>query len=140
MFCRRGQQAHFSFASEMWQVRCRVHRGVNNWKRPVLDCQLQTARIKPLLKKPTLKTTDIQNYRPISLLSFLSKTLERAVANQLSSYLSSNNLLDPHQSSFKKAQSTKTALLAVTEALCMPEPHRSHRFSFSSTCPQHLTR
>ena len=59
----------------------------------------KTARIKPLLKKPTLDTPDIQNYRPVSLHSFLSKTLDRAIANQLSSYLSYDNLLDPHQSS-----------------------------------------
>ena len=74
-------------------------------------------RIKPLLKKPTLDTTDIQNYRPVSHLSILSKTLERAIANQLSSYVSFINLLDPHQSGFKKAHSTETALLTVTESL-----------------------
>uniref|UniRef100_A0A8C5D126 Reverse transcriptase domain-containing protein n=1 Tax=Gadus morhua TaxID=8049 RepID=A0A8C5D126_GADMO len=83
----------------------------------IVPASLKTARIKPLLKKTTLNTTDIQDYRPVSLLSFPSKTLERAVANQLSSYLSSNNLLDPHQSGFKKAHSTETALLAVTESL-----------------------
>ena len=56
------------------------------------------------------------SYRP-SLISFLSKTLERVVSNQLSLHLSQNNLLDPNQSGFKKAHSTETALLAVTEAL-----------------------
>jgi len=79
---------------------------------------VKTARIKPLLKKPTLDTTDIRNYRLVSLLSFLSKTLERAVSTQLSSYLSQNNLLDPHQSGFKAAHSTKMDLLALTESLC----------------------
>ena len=44
----------------------------------------QTGRIKSLLKKLTLDTIDIQNYRPVSLLSFLSKTMERAISNQLS--------------------------------------------------------
>ena len=70
--------------------------------------------VKPLLKKPTVDTA--LNYRPVSLLSFLSKTLEHAISNQLSSYLS-HNLLDPHQSGFKAAHSTETALLAVTESL-----------------------
>ena len=105
----------------------------------IVPASFKTARIKPLLKKTTLNTTEIQNYRPVSLLSFLSKTLERAIANQMSSYLSSNNLLDPHQSGFKKAHSTETALLAVSPSV-LPEPRPSLRFSFSSTCPQHLTR
>ena len=33
------------------------------------------ARVAPLLKKPTLDPSDVNNYRPVSLLSFLSKTL-----------------------------------------------------------------
>ena len=78
---------------------------------------LKSARVTPLLKKPTLDPSDVKNYRPVSLLSFLSKTLERVVSNQLSLHLSQNNLLDPNQSGFKKAHSTETALLAVTEAL-----------------------
>ena len=77
----------------------------------------KTARVKPLLKKPTLDTINLRNYRPVSLRSFLSKTLERAVSSQLSSSLSQNNLLDPHQSGFKATHSTETALLTVTESL-----------------------
>ncbi|KAJ8016190.1 hypothetical protein DPEC_G00004620 [Dallia pectoralis] len=76
------------------------------------------ARVTPLLKKPSLDQSDVNNYRPVSLLSFLSKTLERVVTDQLSSYLSQNNLLDPNQSGFKTGHSTETALLCVTEALC----------------------
>ncbi|KAK3528498.1 hypothetical protein QTP70_000473 [Hemibagrus guttatus] len=75
------------------------------------------ARVIPILKKPALDPSDISNYRPVSLLSFLSKILERVVCNQLSDYLMQNNLHDPNQSSFKAAHSTETALLAVTEKL-----------------------
>ncbi|KAJ8381209.1 hypothetical protein SKAU_G00019870, partial [Synaphobranchus kaupii] len=77
----------------------------------------KTARVTPLLKKPSLDPADVRNYRPVSLLPFLSKTLERAVLNQLSVFLHQNNLLDPHQSGFRTGHSTETALLAVTEAL-----------------------
>ncbi|KAK3515008.1 hypothetical protein QTP70_003243 [Hemibagrus guttatus] len=75
------------------------------------------ARVIPILKKPALDPSDISNYRPVSLLSFLSKILERVVCNQLSGYLMQNNLHDPNQSGFKAAHSTETALLAVTEKL-----------------------
>ncbi|KAK5913205.1 hypothetical protein CesoFtcFv8_003009 [Champsocephalus esox] len=78
---------------------------------------LKEARVDPLLKKPTLNPSDVINYRPVSLLPFLSKTLERAVFKQLSCYLHQNNLLDPHQSGFKAGHSTETALIAVTEEL-----------------------
>ena len=77
----------------------------------------KNAYITPLLKKPTLDPSTIQNYRPVSLLPFLSKTLERAVSNQLSAYFSQNNLLDLHQSGFRPAHLTETALLTVKESL-----------------------
>ncbi|KAK3532253.1 hypothetical protein QTP86_012531 [Hemibagrus guttatus] len=75
------------------------------------------ARVIPILKKPALDPSDISNYRPVSLLSFLSKILERIVCNQLSDYLMQNNLHDPNQSGFKAAHSIETALLAATEKL-----------------------
>ncbi|KAM9484442.1 uncharacterized protein ACWYII_005167 [Salvelinus alpinus] len=64
------------------------------------------ARVAPLLKKPTLDPSDVNNYRPVSLLSFLSKTIERAVLGQLSCYLSQNDLLDPNQSDLSAAFDT----------------------------------
>ncbi|KAK3554850.1 hypothetical protein QTP86_000966 [Hemibagrus guttatus] len=75
------------------------------------------ARVIPVLKKPALDPSDISNYRPVSLLSFLSKILKCVVCNQLSDYLMQNNLHDPNQSGFKAAHSRETALLAVTEKL-----------------------
>ena len=68
------------------------------------------------LKKRTLDSADIRNYRRVCLLSFLSITLERAVHNQLTSCLSENYLLDPNQSGFKNGHYTETALLTMTES------------------------
>ncbi len=75
------------------------------------------ARVTPLLKKPTLNTSLLENYRPVSLLPFIAKTLERVVFNQVSLFLSQNNKLDAKQSGFRSGLSTETALLSVTESL-----------------------
>ncbi len=57
------------------------------------------------------------NYRPVSLLPFIAKTLERVVFNQVTAFLTQNNLLDSNQSGFRSGHSTKTALLSVIEDL-----------------------
>ncbi|KAL1250335.1 hypothetical protein QQF64_021340 [Cirrhinus molitorella] len=75
------------------------------------------ARVIPLLWKPALNPALLENYRPVSLLPFIAKTLERVVINQLSIFLAQNHLLDINQSGFKSGHSTETALLSVTEAL-----------------------
>ncbi len=75
------------------------------------------ARVTPLLKKPTLNTSLIENYRPVSLLPFIAKTLEQVVFNQVSLFLSQNNKLDAKQSGFRSGHSNETALRSVTEAL-----------------------
>lgn len=75
------------------------------------------AQVTPLLKKPSLDPTQVENYRPVSLLPFLSKIIERTVFKQVTEFLAQHNLLDPYQSGFKSGHSTETALLSVTEAL-----------------------
>ncbi len=73
------------------------------------------ARVSPLLK-PSLNQVLLENYRPVSLLSFNAKILERVVFNQLSLFLAQNNLLDNKKSGFKSGHSTETTLLSVTES------------------------
>ena len=53
----------------------------------------------------------MNNYRPISVISAFAKVFERIVYNQLSSYLSENNVLSQYQSGFRYFHSTVTALL-----------------------------
>ena len=56
-----------------------------------IPSSLKAAQIRPMLKKVNLDLSMLPNCRPISNLCFLSKTLERVVANQLSTFLANNN-------------------------------------------------
>lgn len=71
------------------------------------------AQIIPLPKKSNPKS--FSEYRPISILPFLSKVLERLVHNQLSSFFNQNMLLNPLQSGFRTGHSTVSALVKVTD-------------------------
>ena len=71
----------------------------------------KNAVVTPLLKKRGIDKESLANYRPVSGLSFISKIIEHFVAKQLNLYLSTNALLDPHQSAFRTGFSTETALL-----------------------------
>ena len=53
--------------------------------------ELKFAKIKPLHKKN--KKTEVENYRPVSMLCIISKILERAVHMKFEKYLAVNNIL-----------------------------------------------
>ena len=72
------------------------------WKR---------ANVTPIHKKNSL--SDVQNYRPISLLSCLSKVLERLVSDNLRDYLEINDIITPTQYGFRRKSSTLDQLLDI---------------------------
>ena len=55
----------------------------------------------------------LKNYRPVSNLSFISKLIEKAIANQLNSYINKEGLSNLNQSAYKILHSTTTALLKI---------------------------
>eukprot|EP00745_Piridium_sociabile_P040659 TRINITY_DN786_c0_g1_i8.p1 TRINITY_DN786_c0_g1~~TRINITY_DN786_c0_g1_i8.p1 ORF type:complete len:1132 (+),score=124.07 TRINITY_DN786_c0_g1_i8:119-3397(+) len=75
--------------------------------------------IRPLIKKPSLDHNCLNNYRPVSNLSFLSKLLERIVLFQLFSHLEQNHLLNSHQSAYRRGHSCETALLRIVNDLLL---------------------
>ncbi|PIK41221.1 reverse transcriptase-like protein [Apostichopus japonicus] len=69
--------------------------------------------VTPLLKKTGLNKDSLLNYRPVSQLPFVSKLVERVVANRLSHHLAVNALHDTYQSAYRQHHSTESALLKV---------------------------
>jgi hypothetical protein len=72
----------------------------------------KSAVVKPLLKKKGLPL-ELQNYRPVSNLTFLSKILEKAALSQIKEYIESNHLLPAYQSAYRKHYSVETAMLKM---------------------------
>ena len=76
-----------------------------------LPVDQKKAIIRPLLKKPSLDASDLNNYRPISNFSFLSKTVERLVDARFVAHADKNSLFPVFQSGYRTQHSTETALV-----------------------------
>ena len=69
----------------------------------------KTAKIIPLFKSGSM------NYRPISMLPFLSKMFEKLMCARLYFYLKSNNILCPNQFGFLKNSNTSDAIIELLD-------------------------
>lgn len=78
---------------------------------------LKIARVKPLYKKNS--NLDVGNYRPVSILSIVSKILEKAIYIQLEEYLVKNNIIYDYQSGFRSSFSTDTCLIHLLDHIKM---------------------
>jgi len=77
--------------------------------------KLKIAKVIPVHKKGD--TRDINNYRPIALLSIFSKLLEKLVYNRLIAFVEGNGVLTEDQLGFRTKRSTETALEAFTKSV-----------------------
>lgn len=75
----------------------------NTWKM---------ARIQPIPKRG--KKCMPQNYRPVSLLSIISKVMERVINDELIKYLESQRIISDRQYGFRRQRSTGDLLAYVT--------------------------
>ena len=73
----------------------------------------KSAHISPLLKKPSLNRDSMNNYWPVSNVSFLSKVLQKVVVNQLNSHINSSNTSNQYQSAYRKFHSTETIIIII---------------------------
>jgi len=87
-----------------------INRSMQNGTFP--SCE-KVAKVVPLFK--TGSRTNIDNYRPISVLNILSKLVERVFYNQLINYLENNKLLSEHQYGFRRNRSTCNAVTKLVD-------------------------
>ena len=82
-------------------------------KNGVMPCALKVAVLKPLLKNQDADFEQLQNFCPISNLTFVSKLIEKAVALRLNDHILRHHLDETFQSAYKAFHSTETALVRV---------------------------
>lgn len=73
------------------------------------------AKVIPLTKAKTKDLTDPNSFRPISLLSVVSKPLERHIHNNMQEFLEQHELLHHLQSGYRKGHSCHTALIHLVD-------------------------
>ena len=81
----------------------------------VFPQQLKTARVVPIFKEGT--KTEVGNYRPILLLSSISKIFEKLMFNRITEFLNFNGILHEMQYGFRQGRSCEHALLKAKQVL-----------------------
>ena len=76
---------------------------------------IKEAHVVPILKSLSIDKDDLLNYRPVSLLSFISKLTERVVHSRINAHLAANSLDSHSQYGYKKSHSCETLLLKLID-------------------------
>ena len=85
----------------------------------IVPTKMKAALVMPLLKKPSLDNNVMDNFRPVSNLSFISKLTERVVLKRLTDHILCNNIHEHFQSAYKPNHSTETAMMRVQSDILM---------------------
>ena len=78
-----------------------------------LPCDWKASIITPIYKSGS--RTKPENYRPVALLSLLSKVMESIIDDGIRKFLNISNFLTPEQHGFRKGRSCLTNLLSATD-------------------------
>ena len=82
-------------------------------KTGIFPEDFKCAKVTPIFKSG--KTSELSNYRPISVLPVFSKLLERIVYNRVYKHLTDNDLLYDKQFGFRKNNSTEHAIIELID-------------------------
>ena len=77
--------------------------------------RLKFSEAKPLYKKGN--SSDFSNYRPISLLTYFSKVIEKVIYKGLYHYLDQQKVFVSEQHGFRQKTSTKTASFTLLNTI-----------------------
>ena len=94
-------------------------------------------RILALKKVPVPSSTS--DFRPIALLCFLSKVLEKLAHDQVVNFLDKLKVPDPYQTGFRKYYSTQSALIKLTDDIRLGKDKKLVKLVCSSTFRRLLT-
>ena len=92
--------------TEIMNLSIEVKRYPNLWK---------VARVKPLFKGEGCDRHEPKSYRPVALLSSISRIMEAILARQLDNYQEQNGLIHQGVHGIRKSRGTHTAMLEVWE-------------------------
>lgn len=81
----------------------------------IVPDQLKAAKVIPVFKKGDKQ--NCENYRPISILLFFTKYLEKIMHRRLSSFINKTKTLHSSQHGFQKGHSTFMALLDMDDEI-----------------------
>ena len=101
-----------SFDSYIEPLTCFINRSFSDGFVPN---ELKLARVVPIFKSGD--STVLNNYRPISILSFLAKVFEKLLYKYLLNFLDDNNLLYNYQFGFREKHLTQQAILALVKKI-----------------------
>ena len=86
-----------------------------SWNEAVVPSKWKVAEVKFLRKNGKNSYHDPGSYRPISLTSYLCKSMERIVTHRLYGFAEHFNLIDKEQEGFRRFRGTVDALLRLTQ-------------------------
>jgi hypothetical protein len=85
------------------------------FEKGVFPAPLKQSIVTPVHKSG--EKDDVSNYRPISVLTAISKVIEKIINNRLVSYLNKFNILSDNQFGFRQSRSTEDAILSLTSII-----------------------
>ena len=81
----------------------------------VVPTELKVAKVVPIYKSGDRRL--INNYRPVSVVPYFSKILEKLMYNRISNFIHKHSLLNYYQFGFRQKRSTSHALIVLLDKI-----------------------